>query len=372
MGCLSHKTAVAAGALSQYLRFMVNPGPEQYRQFVRVDGINYMLHYVGGHEHQFGHNQPDAQVLKAQQSMVGANGVLGQIKPPMALMKRDDDNDEAAGEIQDEQQGEEIEIPDQGMEQQNKNQIIDENDETIHVDPNEDKNEENEEYEEDDNYDDKNGDEGGNYLDNKNNENNNDQEGDKYDDGNYDENEQKRQKLAAQNQVRINPKFQRHIDLNLQDQVKGRGDDKEYEQYIDEEELVNNNEEKGTKPKLQGQNVHGLQIPDVQPRHFDGREQNDDADQGYNYYVNKDDNEDEEEKLADLAQDKKINKSVYPKKKAVAKANLPYFSGAQNSNHVGKAYLLLLITMFGLMYLMYRFIKQRRVIIKYPHRGYYR
>ena len=30
-GCLSHKTAVAAGALSQYLRFMLDPGPPEFK-----------------------------------------------------------------------------------------------------------------------------------------------------------------------------------------------------------------------------------------------------------------------------------------------------------------------------------------------------
>ena len=276
------------------------------------------------------------------------------------------------------QHEEEIEIPDQGIDPPDKNQIIDDNDETIHIDPNEDKNDEVENYdEEEDDYDDKDGNgDNGNYPDNKNNEDgNNEQNDDKYeDDNNYDENEKSREKLVAQNQAHINPKFQRHIDLSLQDRGKRRGDDQEYDQYLDEEELVND-DDKVNKPKLRGPNAHGLQMPDLQHRKFDGREPNDDADQGYNYYVNRDENEEEDEKMAGLAQEGK-NKNVYPQKKTAAEkaeaANLPHLSNAQNSNHIGKAYLLLLLTMFGLMYLMYRFVRQRRVIIKYHHRSYYR
>ena len=364
---------------------MINPGTEEYQQFVRIDGANYMLHSVGGHDHQFGHNQPDTKVqgVMAQQEEIGANGALGQIKPPLDLMKKDadgfnDDRDEGAGDVDEDldQHDEEIEIPDQGIEQPDRNQIIDENDETIHVDPNEDKNDKIENYDGDEDYDDKDGneDKDGNYLDNKDNEDkNNDHNEDKYDDDNYDENEKSREKLVAQNQAHINPKFQRHIDLNLQDGAKGRGDDQEYDQYLDEEELVND-DDKGNKLKLKGQN-HGLQIPDLQHRKFDGRETNDDADQGYNYYVNRDENEEDEEKLVSLAQEGK-HKNVYPQRKTAAEkaetANLPHLMNAQNSNHIGKAYLLLLLTMFGLMYLMYRFVRQRRVIIKYHHRPYYR
>ena len=188
-----------------------------------------MLHSVGGHDHQFGHNQPDNknQVFIAQQEQIGANGALGQIKPPLDLMKKDadgfiDDRDEGAGDVDEDldQHEEEIEIPDQGLEQPDRNQIIDENDETIHVDPNEDKNDQVENYDEDEDYDDKDGNEdNGNYLDNK--DKNNEQNEDKYDDDNYDENERSREKLVAQNQAHINPKFQRHIDLNLQDGRKG-------------------------------------------------------------------------------------------------------------------------------------------------------
>ena len=131
-----------------------------------------------------------------------------------------------------------------------------------------------------------------------------------------------------------------------------------------------NDDDKGNKLKLRDQN-HGLQIPDLQHRKFDGREPNDDADQGYNYYVNRDENEDEE-RLVGHAQEGK-HKNVDPQKKTAAEtANLPHLANAQNSNHIGKAYLLLLLTMFGLMYLMYRFVRQRRVIIKYHHRPYYR
>ena len=41
--CLSHKTAVAAGALSQYLRFLVNPGTPEFMSHYRMDGPNVIL-----------------------------------------------------------------------------------------------------------------------------------------------------------------------------------------------------------------------------------------------------------------------------------------------------------------------------------------
>lgn len=43
-GCSSHLTAVAAAALSQYLKFLVNPGSSQYQANVHIKGVNYLLH----------------------------------------------------------------------------------------------------------------------------------------------------------------------------------------------------------------------------------------------------------------------------------------------------------------------------------------
>ena len=42
-GCLSHKTAVAAGALSQFLRYMLVPGSPFYQRHTRLTGVNYLL-----------------------------------------------------------------------------------------------------------------------------------------------------------------------------------------------------------------------------------------------------------------------------------------------------------------------------------------
>ena len=42
-GCLSHKTAVALGALTQFLRFMMDPGTEDYQQSVHMAGTNHLL-----------------------------------------------------------------------------------------------------------------------------------------------------------------------------------------------------------------------------------------------------------------------------------------------------------------------------------------
>jgi hypothetical protein len=42
-GCLSHKTAVALGALSQYLYFALDPGDLRYQQQVQLHGVNYLM-----------------------------------------------------------------------------------------------------------------------------------------------------------------------------------------------------------------------------------------------------------------------------------------------------------------------------------------
>ena len=42
-GCLSHRTAVAAACLSQFLRFLVNPGSPDYQQYAHIDGPNHLL-----------------------------------------------------------------------------------------------------------------------------------------------------------------------------------------------------------------------------------------------------------------------------------------------------------------------------------------
>ena len=42
-GCLAHETAVAAGALSQYLKFQTLQYPKEYLRIASLDGINYLL-----------------------------------------------------------------------------------------------------------------------------------------------------------------------------------------------------------------------------------------------------------------------------------------------------------------------------------------
>ena len=59
-GCLSHKTAVAAGALSQYIKFFLNPGPREYRDQVSVTGRNY-LHYKIWYSLAFSNNNSDSR-----------------------------------------------------------------------------------------------------------------------------------------------------------------------------------------------------------------------------------------------------------------------------------------------------------------------
>ena len=492
VGCLSHKTAVAAGALSQYLRFLVDPGPQEYRRVVRVDGPNHMLHSVGGHPHQFGpseqenhdnrvmmenhdtkvmaggqgnvgnldrpdmlgqpngfvtenqkspgvmkmgqdsrgnrvvmQNRQDNEVLRAdgngammqskrgdeeqdeeevvlnENGNIEAGGVLGQIKPPLGLMQRgvqeqqqgvgagvergedgagdaDEDNEDPE-DLQNEEELE-VELNDPPLEPINKNQIIDDNDETIHIDPNEEnENEENDEY--DDSYDDNNNED---EEDEKYADDVNANEDEKYDDENYDKDEggQSRDKLALQNQAHINPKFQRRrVDLNIrenQNDAKTHLPD-HYEQYLDGEEVLNE-VENDNKEKLQLLPPKSLNAAHLQHKKFDGREANDDVDQGYNYYMNKDElNENSEDKEKQEALTEKDGgggkySNIYPEKKRGTEldSSSEHFMHAQNTNQIGKAYLLLLLTMCGLMYLMYRFVKQRRIVIKYHHRSYYK
>ena len=40
---MAHKTAVAAAALSQYLRYMLLPGPPDYQRHTHITGVNYLL-----------------------------------------------------------------------------------------------------------------------------------------------------------------------------------------------------------------------------------------------------------------------------------------------------------------------------------------
>ena len=69
-GCLSHKTAVAAGALSQYLRYMIDPGSEIYRNEVVIDGVNLLMEPVS----QVGHKNQGQRVH--QEAIAKANNLL--------------------------------------------------------------------------------------------------------------------------------------------------------------------------------------------------------------------------------------------------------------------------------------------------------
>lgn len=45
-GCLSHRTAVGAAALGQYLKYIIEPGDENYQSNVNIHGTNYLLYEV--------------------------------------------------------------------------------------------------------------------------------------------------------------------------------------------------------------------------------------------------------------------------------------------------------------------------------------
>ena len=73
-GCLAHKTAVAAGALSQYLRFAINPGSFEYSREVNLHGNNYMM-------------LPFEQLRDGTAIGLGKDKIVKQIKPKEKLLK---------------------------------------------------------------------------------------------------------------------------------------------------------------------------------------------------------------------------------------------------------------------------------------------
>ncbi len=378
-----------------------------------------MLQSVGGHPQQFGHNQRGARVFMGQEvgqaagpppegkdeqqynqpkqvhpagvgdvdmgNPPGAGGILGQIRPPLqdgmkpdaqeggvrsdrAAEDEDAAEDVVAAADDVEEQEEEVELNEPPLEPINQDNILDaaedDDDETIRVDETEpDADARDQEYDRDDAYEDNedDADAGGaaNYIDTRNRE-------DKYEDEHY----ELRGKGHRPNAAVEKPKGDARADNKVQRHVR---DEQDYDQYLDqEEEVLGDNKQQ-----------HRLQMhraaPDFVQHRFDGREPNDDADQGYNYYMNKDeptDDVEDKDKSSKLGQEDR-HSNVYPQRRRGGSqpendTKRGVFPAAPNTNHIGKAYLLLLITMCGLMYLMYRFVKQRRVVIKYHHRTYHR
>ncbi len=159
----------------------------------------------------------------------------------------------------------------------------------------------------------------------------------------------------------------------------------EYEQYLDDDE--NLNFENIEREPIKSGKSDGLKFkPQEKPfvGHDTHQEMNDDIEQGYHYYENRDNDIDREnlndDEKYEEEEEEEEEENFYPHNSKTRKKG-PSKGGKDTKNlmprpydqsSVGKAYLLLVITMVGLVYIMYRFVKQRRVIIKYHHRPTYR
>ena len=184
------------------------------------------------------------------------------------------------------------------------------------------------------------------------------------------------------------PEIQKHIPAQegKEGVILGKELTDEYEQYLDDDENLNF-ENIDRKPIKSGKS-DGLKFkPQEKPfvGHDTHQEMNDDIEQGYHYYENRDndidrENPNDEEKYEEEEEEEDEKENFYPHNAKTRKKG-PSKGGKDTKNlmprpydqsSVGKAYLLLVITMVGLVYIMYRFVKQRRVIIKYHHRPTYR
>jgi len=77
-GCLAHKTAVAAGALSQYLRYVLSPGSLDYQRHTRLTGNNYIA---------------NPHLLRSRSSQ---HGLAGVVVMEQGVPKRDDNHPDDA------------------------------------------------------------------------------------------------------------------------------------------------------------------------------------------------------------------------------------------------------------------------------------
>lgn len=188
-----------------------------------------------------------------------------------------------------------------------------------------------------------------NVVDDNNEDGNNNDDYDDYIDNNGDDDDD--MVIAP----RISPKFRRNgaIPIALEDIDR----DEEYEQYIDEDEEEDTD-----------LNVRPLEVLTIPHKDDDfpirGQEHHD-QDEGYNYYDMEDDHK------------PSIGKMAHTKQKVIA---LQYIHNAQQTAihpqsllissepSLGRIYTCIFVVMFVFLFLLYRFIKKRKVVIRYYHR----
>lgn len=328
-GCLSHKTAVAIAALSQYMRFMMDPGDAVYRSRVSLSGVNQLMSA----------KVPDEVHQAANDFVIKKSGLkkpvdnLGQ--PEVAKHQKGVKNDafvvpQHPGKIGNE-------VPNHADEEEEEEEEEDEE----------------EGPEADENHPD-----------------------DYYDGGEIDP--QQRAKRRSEHNFVAN-------DLELQDQghkfqglrAQMEEGDKEYEQYIDDEDEEQQGDEEDEEyahqprdevvPKLSKNHIvpaRNEHVKSVLER------KEDEEDQAYTYY---DEELDEDppkppqthsktrsnQISAGTASDAAVAKPVHMAE--IVDSPSPYLS-------LEASYIIVCIVMFILMVLMYRCIKSRRIPIRYRHR----
>ena len=274
--CLSHKTAVAAGAISQYLRFMIDPGPDDYRRSVSLTGYNLLLEEAPSmwsnrmeHDRLKKRSQQDNVVIQRQ-------------------MENDDDEDEGDAGEADDNYGED----DDGYDDDDEDYVVD----NLHQHP-------------------------------------------------------------------VHPLF-KHDNNGINIGADANERDEEYEQYIEDDD-EEGEQGAGDKPPLEP--IGDLDAQQNDPFNLENHHR--DEDDGYNYY----DNEEEENRImqARLGHfDERKLEQLAPISRDIGGAAVPR-EGVTASNlesSLGRIYLFIFLTMIAFLLLLYRFIKRRKVVIRYYHR----
>ncbi len=348
-GCLSHKIAVAAGALSQYLRFMVDPGSPTYQTKVSLKGTNFL--YSGPIVGLRGRGQVGTQSESMGQQ-------LGQLHQQNQENIKDELRPQGQGQ-QIQGHGEQAEIG-LMLDKRNVGQE-DYDDGDVKKDEEGDEGEEDEDEDEEEQQED--------YNANNANEDNRAQD---Y----YNGEQQSRRIVVPKPNEKDNlapHKFQRERLGNAGQR------DEEYEQYIDD------NEEEQQKAKMDAplgplNNIHRGRKNDLFGK---GDAAHGGEDDGYNYYDNEHDEDNPMQVELPQRQAKVGDKpleehkpligdvpghipSVASTSKNVVHGHLPETFDLTST--IGKMYLVIFGVTLILLYCMFRFVKQRRVVIKYYHR----
>ena len=279
--CLSHKTAVAAGALSQYLRFLVDPGPDHYKRSVSLSGPNYMLQAKNMDNNRKNHVIMHAQGPALKDDINNLRDLEKNNINIDDIIKGDDNVDEeGAGDAR----------------------LLEGNEE------------------EDDDYD--------GYI-------NSDPQGND----------------IHLDVPHLNPKFRHNgaIPVALDDADR----DEEYEQYIDDDE--EDQDTAALKP------LKALTIPHKDETFPVKHRENHDQDE-YNYYYIEDDHK---PNVKHPRPDHKEVDTFIPEHED---KQLGTLANVHSESSLGKVYLCVVVFMLVCLYLMYRFIKKRKVVIRYYHR----